>query len=263
LKSFLFYNAYELAHHVQQRAEDPCSFIEVPWDTTPVMQCLIRPSKLTLLHYYVFATIAVYYRYYYRDSSQFFEREDIIKIEDAFKGYNIAYLPLDLFAQQQGLPLADGELDSTFYRWFRELEDSTFTELWNYNTDEIFNLLFADRRFLLTFNRSLAEYLSSGHVEVPRTYLTKQGKLRRCTRFPEWLTRAIYLRDKGRCVFCNSDISGLLHTDFSRHIDHIVPLARWGTNDPCNLQLTCESCNLSKSARPGRTSTNYLPWWDD
>lgn len=263
MKSFLFYNAYELAHRVQQTAAEPSSFIEVPWDSTPVMQCLIRPAKVTLLHYYIFVTIAVYYRYYYRDSSEFFEPEDVMMIEQAFQGHGVNYLPLEQFAPMHGLSLEGAELGSAFYIWFRELEQGPFTELWEHSTDEIFNLLFADRRFLLTFNKSLADYLSSGQMAIPGSYLTKRGTLRRCTRFPGWLTRAVFLRDKGRCVFCNADLSGLLHTDYSRHIDHMVPLARSGTNDPCNLQLTCENCNLSKSARPGATSTNYLPWWDD
>lgn len=33
------------------------------------------------------------------------------------------------------------------------------------------------------------------------------------------------------------------------HVDHIMPLARGGTNDRKNLQLLCQPCNLRKSAK--------------
>ncbi len=49
--------------------------------------------------------------------------------------------------------------------------------------------------------------------------------------------------------------------DAKQHYDHIVPLASLGLNDPCNIQLLCEACNLSKGAAPGRTSHLYESWW--
>ena len=33
------------------------------------------------------------------------------------------------------------------------------------------------------------------------------------------------------------------------HVDHVVPIARGGTNDVKNLQLLCPKCNLRKGAR--------------
>jgi len=55
---------------------------------------------------------------------------------------------------------------------------------------------------------------------------------------PEKLRRAIIARD-GRCLQCGS-------TD-NLTVDHIVPKAAGGTNDPSNLRTLCGSCN---SARP-------------
>lgn len=45
------------------------------------------------------------------------------------------------------------------------------------------------------------------------------------------------------CACCRCSISK------SYHVDHIIPLARGGTNWPNNLQLLCAPCNLQKGAK--------------
>lgn len=47
-----------------------------------------------------------------------------------------------------------------------------------------------------------------------------------------------------RCPYCRANLRRV-----QRHVDHIVPLARGGSNDCSNLQVTCKPCNLSKSDR--------------
>lgn len=53
---------------------------------------------------------------------------------------------------------------------------------------------------------------------------------------------AQYRRQKGKCYWC-----GVRIKDNKYHVDHIIPLARGGTNDPSNLVVACPKCNLSKS----------------
>jgi len=48
---------------------------------------------------------------------------------------------------------------------------------------------------------------------------------------------------KDRCAYCRARLKG------KGHVDHIIPLAAGGTNWPNNLQLLCQPCNSSKSAR--------------
>jgi hypothetical protein len=57
---------------------------------------------------------------------------------------------------------------------------------------------------------------------------------------PSALRRLIIHRDE-RCRACGSarDL----------HIDHVVPLAAGGTDDPDNLQVLCASCNCAKGGR--------------
>lgn len=52
----------------------------------------------------------------------------------------------------------------------------------------------------------------------------------------------VYNKDKGRCAICGRFIS---YEEFT--IDHIIPLAKGGTNEMKNLQCACNKCNLIKS----------------
>lgn len=54
---------------------------------------------------------------------------------------------------------------------------------------------------------------------------------------------ALFKSQNGVCVYC----SALLIDGY--HVDHIIPLARGGSNWPINLQLTCPLCNMSKGAK--------------
>ena len=54
---------------------------------------------------------------------------------------------------------------------------------------------------------------------------------------------AIRAAQKGRCAYCRTSLRN------GENVDHIVALARGGTNWPSNLQLLCPPCNLRKHAK--------------
>lgn len=54
---------------------------------------------------------------------------------------------------------------------------------------------------------------------------------------------AIRVAQGNRCYLCKKSLSD------GYHIDHFIPLAKGGTNDPGNLRLACPHCNLSKGAK--------------
>jgi 5-methylcytosine-specific restriction protein A len=53
----------------------------------------------------------------------------------------------------------------------------------------------------------------------------------------------VLLRDEYTCQQC-----GVTELDSPLHIDHIVSLAKGGTNDLDNLQVLCQPCNQKKWA---------------
>lgn len=59
--------------------------------------------------------------------------------------------------------------------------------------------------------------------------------------------RNIYNFQNGRCKYCNADLEVT-----GKHLDHVIPLSRGGSNWPTNLQYLCPHCNCSKK--------NKMPW---
>lgn len=53
----------------------------------------------------------------------------------------------------------------------------------------------------------------------------------------------IFARDGHVCSYCGAQ-------DGPFHVDHILPVALGGSNDPDNLTIACKACNLSKGAMP-------------
>jgi 5-methylcytosine-specific restriction endonuclease McrA len=60
-------------------------------------------------------------------------------------------------------------------------------------------------------------------------------------RFSAADVRALEAKQKGRCACCKRKRN--------LAVDHIIPLAKGGSNWPNNLQLLCKPCNSSKSAK--------------
>lgn len=54
---------------------------------------------------------------------------------------------------------------------------------------------------------------------------------------------AQYLRQRGRCYWCGERVSK------SYHVDHVIPLAKGGSNGPENLVIACPECNRRKCAK--------------
>lgn len=56
--------------------------------------------------------------------------------------------------------------------------------------------------------------------------------------------KAILEAQGHRCAYCRADLR-----KSKKHLDHIMPLARGGSNAAANLQWLCAPCNLAKGAK--------------
>ena len=257
-KHLKFFETYETASLIEAWATNPDSFIEVPWEYSSTSESVCRFSKITILHYYIYAALATSKRRDYRKNEDLYMPEDTKALLPIFDNYKIQLQSEDDFdpADEWG----GIEEYEYFYQWFL-FHEKSFELLWEHITEEVFHLLFANRGFLLTFNTSLAAYLRQGEVALPKGNLDSKGRIRRQSYTPTWVRKAVYYRDHGRCVICHKDLSGLLGTDRVLHYDHMVPLNLHGVNDPTNLQLLCAECNLRKGGDISQTGIRYPAWW--
>jgi len=121
-----------------------------------------------------------------------------------------------------------------------------------------FQLLFQDREFLLLFADHVRQAMLKANAAK---ILGALYPVPRCKRYPRWLEKAIFLRDRGLCQSCGKDVSGLLNHMNMLHLDHLLPLKSGGTNDPTNFQLLCSACNLSKGGRRHAVKNINHSYW--
>jgi hypothetical protein len=123
-----------------------------------------------------------------------------------------------------------------------------------------FHVLFADRNFIFALQQRLRDIVKDRGPALLGNRLGGQGRIKRVY-VPTWLKKALFFRDRGECQKCGKDISGLRSPFDKLHLDHIVPLADYGNNDPTNFQLICSKCNQSKGAKIEYLRARFLPYW--
>ncbi len=244
MKEFKFTDIYELVSIIDRSVRYGESF----WNYNEgiFIESSTKFTKDTLLHLYIVTRAMNYHSRNFRKNGDCMDEESIKDWISLFRTYGVHIGAYDISDE-------DGP-----YNWLEENDDK-FEELFCLMADEAFHILFYNRNFLVEFNKLVAETVKE--TEYPSEKLTGKGRLKR-VRIPEWLRTAIFHRDKGRCVYCNTDLTNIVNTITQKNFDHMVPLDLFGANDPCNIQLTCESCNKSKSNKDSSTSFKYQLWWN-
>lgn len=81
--------------------------------------------------------------------------------------------------------------------------------------------------------------VADGTVQVLLEYATYEQSRR------AYINRlAILERDGWACAYCEAPLDKA-----NAHVDHVMPFARGGSDDPTNLVAACARCNMSKGAK--------------
>lgn len=247
---YKFDNVYKFANIITGMVDYETQFWN--YDEMQLIDAICKFNKVSLLHIYIFTQLWNYYNRLYRkfgsdDGDE--EYEEWVEIAKVYGvSFSIEY---------------DEDVFDDFYDWFIQNKQS-FEDLFDKITDEVFYILFADHSFLLKFNKIVSTLIKNVEglrdFDFPEDKLDKNGTIKRCT-IPKWVKDAVFHRDHGKCVFCGKDLTKqYTHSNIANY-DHIIPLSKYGANDPCNIQLTCENCNLSKNDREDNPQYKYERWW--
>ncbi|MGZ0050120.1 HNH endonuclease [Brevibacillus gelatini] len=217
---------------------DRDAFLECFWDDTKaeIVARLIKPDKWTIMHIWIDYCLSAEMDWLDRKVHDEFIKLQRQVLEDA-------NMPIP----KRG-PVAK-------MQWEQALKKLTHTA---------FHLVYVNKKFLRDFNQYIAEQIEEDISFIQNTHPMndENGKIKRITYWPTWLQSALVARDKGVCTICRRDISGLINVENGYVIDHVVPIANFGNNDPTNLQLLCSDCNLRKLNRSSETSGLDIPYWN-
>ncbi|SES10183.1 HNH endonuclease [Salipaludibacillus aurantiacus] len=229
-----------------------------------IIKAVIKPKKLTAVHHYL--------NYFPDFDEEIHNLKDALDIPEVFDFIERTLAEVKLTTD---LPTPDfsecddngGHFDCDCFKivqqWMKYSSDNN-EKIAELVIHSAFQFVFQDRKFLRDFHLELAEFIEYEMDYIKKLYpeyVTKKGRIKR-QYFPEWLKSAVFYRDKGTCVICRCDLSNLIRSQNKIHLDHIVPLELYGTNDPSNMQLLCETCNSSKGARSTATSAVNVPCWN-
>jgi HNH endonuclease len=214
-------------------------------------------NRHTLLHHYI--------KYcFLMDNEELFCENPYNIIEGAFEleflhsqfvNYGIDIEILEIKFDENDYPITT---PSRVYNWYIK-NKKKFELLSEKICDDIFYILFSNRILLQQFNIIVSRNFQK--FNFPKNKLSSSGKIKRLN-IPKWVRKAVYYRDKGRCVICTTDLSGVINTLELKNFDHIVPLDLFGVNDPTNIQLLCKKCNLEKLNKNTDSSSIYEYWFD-
>ncbi|WP_394203225.1 HNH endonuclease [Marinagarivorans algicola] len=251
---FNFSESYAFADKVRKAIFENDYFIEPVGVASDIENQIKKPQKQTILHDYIGCIVESELTFHFRGPAWGYDCVE--PIFEYLKTYKIKYLTLSEYIEEQYRDDDTGETVLVTEDLMEKhkvehaldyLEEHAVTELGKILVKEVFTLLFSDREAMKAFNIKIAEYLGE--------------RTERCRYWPKWLERALFCREKGLCAICKADLSSMFHVHGKLAIDHIVPIAMFGVNDPTNLQILCEECNSRKSGNKITTSNAIPVYW--
>jgi hypothetical protein len=238
------------------------------------INALLKPDKHTLLH-----SFCEQYLYYYLMHERWFLLDEVCDDFEANLiikylkrtanilneyGVDIRNYAHEIYLFDKKYEMSDYELDYEYKNLVREIFDDMlahFEEIEGEIIEATFYLLYDNKEFLFKFNKYLSQFTTNSYLSD--SCFDENNHIKRTKYIPEWLKRAVFYRDRGKCQHCGKDLSGQLIVagDGELQFDHVIPLESGGTNDATNFQLLCNRCNLGKSGQLYLPNYFYQMYW--
>lgn len=203
LKEYKYAGAYYIADNFSyliDNTETVTDFLESLSDHE--LPPIFKFSKTTILHKYLAYFIERHFCEKFRNfrkNSPILEFE-YLELKNLFDAHEIVCteIEFDDDSDDEYYFCGDREIENSIVlKWVDENEEG-FDDLFRTLVDETFHLLFRNRYLMMEFNTSMIDFISNESLRDGR--FTKRGFIKRC-RIPEWVKKAIFHRDQGRCVF--------------------------------------------------------------
>ena len=257
MKDFILNQVYKVSSIIEDAVDFGAPIHNLNAKTKKILkQKAITFQKETLLHYFIKQEFINYYEHLFTRMAENIPDEvmEMLLLENQFSEYNIQINFLEIKYDVNNNTLTTSR---QINKWYNK-NKSKFVTLSEKICDDVFFILFSNRRLLHKFNETLSRDFKE--FNFSKDQLTSKGRLKRKP-FPQWLKKAIYHRDKGRCSFCTTDLTQVINLETQDNYDHIIPLDLFGVNDPTNIQLVCKKCNLSKRNKNSEVGTKYQQWF--
>lgn len=127
----------------------------------------------------------------------------------------------------------------TVHGQFSEIENDPFIEN---DVKKISRILGCSHKRWHKIKDDVLHYfdVTETHIRIKNFHWVRVTKDAKRKPLPITLRQSILDRDGHACTYCGG-------TDEPFHIDHVIPVAKGGSDDPANLTVACAQCNLSKS----------------
>ena len=160
-----------------------------------------------------------------------------LPINEALNYYKIEHISFEDWLKERDKTFLEARDDDVSAYYLDLQQEGPYDELLYKAVQEVFFVLFQNRRLLLLYNNIMATKISDTDTAgLPDEYIdffSSPGRLKRFT-IPKWVKRAVYYRDRGMCAICH---------------------------DVSNIQLLCQDCNLKKRHLTPITSDYYEAWY--
>jgi len=245
LVEYKFESIYKFIDIIHQSVKSEVEFWG--YNEDEFIESAVKFSKKSLLHIYIQSTLFFYFKRDFNKNGDCIEEEDMQVWLSLFDSYNV-------FCCHKKYNCENNDFA---FKWFISNQDCLW-DLFSVIANEVVHILFSNKNFLIDFNKLITKTLKE--IRLPLKYLTTKNTIKR-KNIPQWVKKAVFHRDNGRCAFCNKDLTGIFTTLNNSNYDHIIPLDKMGTNDPCNIQLACETCNKRKGANENVQIYKYESLW--